>query len=217
MKILHINFYLLVCYGAADSFTEKLVDFGRNVTLHCEVDIKDVYWFLIKPSEPPVFILRSFSGRSLRAEYSNPTFRKTFSVQYNSSLFIHNISTNVLGVYYCSKTPAGSPPNISHGFKLYIQNHSAVPENQTSMTRQCQHQTIDKGEEIRLWRNFLIILGMMICMGIAAVTVSIVSCCGKNKPINRDGKLEEVTGSQVCLPEAHYQSIYNVVQFHPVM
>ncbi|KAF5896080.1 uncharacterized protein DAT39_014223, partial [Clarias magur] len=116
---------VLVCCGAAESFTETSVDLGQNVTLKCEVSVRDVLWFLMKPSEPPVFILRSFSSIILEPDYSNTTFSKTFSLRYNSSLFIHNISTNEFGVYYCSQTQTGSPSDISRGIRLYIQNHSA--------------------------------------------------------------------------------------------
>ncbi|KAF4093403.1 hypothetical protein AMELA_G00001670 [Ameiurus melas] len=116
-------FYLLMFCGATEGFTEKSVDLGQNVTLKCGVDKKNVFWFLIKPSEPPVFLLHSLSNTILEPVYRNMTFRKIFSVQYNSSLFIHNISTNELGVYYCIQT--GSPYNISSGIRLSIPNHSA--------------------------------------------------------------------------------------------
>ncbi|XP_017314593.2 uncharacterized protein LOC108259526 [Ictalurus punctatus] len=116
-------FYLLVCCGAAEAFTEKSVDLGQNVTLKCQVGVRDVFWFLIKPSESLVIILRSYSIMALEPIYSNMTFSKIYSVQYNSSLFIHNISTNELGVYYCLRT--GSPPDIGSGIRLYIRNHSA--------------------------------------------------------------------------------------------
>ncbi|XP_060767175.1 uncharacterized protein LOC132874792 [Neoarius graeffei] len=96
------------------------------------------------------FIRSSFSQCGLlqttRAQYRNTTFNKTFSLQSHSSLFIHNISTNKLGVYYFTQT--GSPPNISSGIRLYIQSHSAG------------NQTADD-ERIRLWRNLFIMLGMM--------------------------------------------------------
>ncbi|KAF5896083.1 uncharacterized protein DAT39_014205, partial [Clarias magur] len=162
------------------------------------VSVKNVLWFLMKPSEPPVFILRSFSSIILEPEYSNRTFSKTFSLQYNSSLFIHNISTNELGVYYCIQT--GSPPDISRGIRLHIQNHSA--ENQTAdkeirlsrdvvitlgvmncavvvalteymfaenQTEERQNQTVDV-DEIRLWRNLFITSGIINCVLIVAVT-----------------------------------------------
>ncbi|XP_047667026.1 uncharacterized protein LOC113634630 isoform X5 [Tachysurus fulvidraco] len=93
----------------------------------------------MKASEPPVFILRTFSSKSMTAEYSSTTFNKRFSLQYNNSLFIHDISTNELGVYYCIHTQKGSPPNISRGIRLYIQSHSA--ENQTHNTERLQNQT----------------------------------------------------------------------------
>ncbi|KAI5088957.1 hypothetical protein C0J45_21529, partial [Silurus meridionalis] len=155
---------LLVCCGAAEGSPDMLVDLGRTVTLQCEVAVKDVLWFLMKPSEPPVFILRSFSSKTLDSHYSNQTFSKTFSVQYNSSLFIHNISTNELGVYYCIQTPTGSPPKISHGITLYIRNHSA--DNQMGDIRQQQNQTAGEDE---LWRKVAIVSGIMNCLVIFSV------------------------------------------------
>ncbi|XP_053532550.1 uncharacterized protein LOC108259247 isoform X2 [Ictalurus punctatus] len=165
MKILHIHFYLHVFCGAAESFTEKSVDLGQNVTLKCEVSVNNVLWFLMKPSEPPVFILRSFSSSILVPYYRNTTFSKRFSVQYNSSLFIHNISTNELGVYYCIQT--GSPYNTSSGIRLYIRNRSA--ENQTCETEQRPNQTADQCEDVGLWRILFIVLGTINCLVIAVV------------------------------------------------
>ncbi|XP_053347938.1 uncharacterized protein LOC128518723 [Clarias gariepinus] len=204
MKILHIYFYLLVCCGAAESFTEKSVDLGQNVTLKCEVSVKNVYWFLMKPLEPPVFILRSYSSKSLTAEYSNTSFSKRFSLQYNSTLLVHNISTNELGVYYCSQTQNASLHNSSRGIRLYIQNH--------------ENQTADKDDEIRFWRKLYIVSGIINCVVIIAVTVSIISCCGKNnKSSICDVKLQQVSGSLSWWPKTQNESSYTVVDFHPVM
>ncbi|KAF4093398.1 hypothetical protein AMELA_G00001600, partial [Ameiurus melas] len=108
----------------------------------------------MKPSEPPVFILRSYSSSILKPVYKNTTFRKIFSVQYNSSLFIHNISTNELGVYYCIQT--GSPYNTSSGIRLSIRNHSA--ENQMCKTEQCQNQTYQTGSTCEETINFPILI-----------------------------------------------------------
>ncbi|KAI5627618.1 hypothetical protein C0J50_8484 [Silurus asotus] len=169
MKIVQLHFCLVVCCGALDSLTEELVNLGQNVTLQCEVDVKDVYWFLMKPSEPPVFILRSFSSRSLRAEYSNRAFNKTFSLQHNSSLFIHNISTNELGVYYCSQTSSVSPPKISHKIRLYIRNHTA--DNSTSTHHQNQTQ-INESDKcgVNFWRSLFITLGILNILILVVVT-----------------------------------------------
>ncbi|KAF4093382.1 hypothetical protein AMELA_G00001560 [Ameiurus melas] len=182
MRIIKLHFYLLVCCGAAESFTEKSVDLGQNVTLKCEVSVSNVFWFLIKSSEPPVFILRSFSSRSTSAEYNNTTFNKTFSVQYNSSLFIHNISTNELGVYYCTQTETGSPLDISRGIRLYICNHSG--ENQTCEFEQQTNQTADKCEDVRLWQGLFIILGILNCL-VVFVIVGFKVCRCKRTPKTR--------------------------------
>ncbi|KAM9431919.1 uncharacterized protein Hap1MRO34_002933 isoform 1-T5 [Clarias gariepinus] len=163
--------YLLVCCGAAESFTEKSVDLGQNVTLKCEVSVRDVYWFLMKPSEPPVFILRSFESSIHEPEYSHSAFSKTFSLQYNSSLFIHNISTNELGVYYCIKTQTTSPPDISRGIRLYIQNHSA--ENQT-----CTPKTKQAVKETSLWTIFIISV-ILNCVLAGIITAFLVLHCKK--------------------------------------
>ncbi|XP_060715398.1 uncharacterized protein LOC132838820 isoform X2 [Tachysurus vachellii] len=175
MRILVLQFYLLVFCGAAEFFTEKSVDLGQNVTLKCEVSVHDVYWFLMKVSEPPVFILRSYSRISLAADYSNTTFNKRFSLQYNSSLFIHNISTNELGVYYCIHTQKGSPPNISRGIRLYIHSHSA--ENQTCNTECLQNQTggVSTGSEVQ---TSLIISVIMNC--VLVITVFTVQRCRRS-------------------------------------
>ncbi|XP_047007686.1 uncharacterized protein LOC108259250 isoform X2 [Ictalurus punctatus] len=203
MRIIKLHFYLLVCCGAAEGFTEKSVDLGQNVTLKCEVSVRDVLWFLMKPSEPPVFILRSFSSRSTRPNYSSMTFSKRFSVQYNSSLFIHNISTNELGVYYCIQS--GSPPNISSGIRLYIRNHSA--ENQTCEVKQRPNQTADKCEEVRLWKSLFITL-VIICLVIFVIMV----CRCKRTP--KPGRQHPDPGLQ--LRQDNTVALYDEVPYTPM-
>ncbi|KAM9494085.1 uncharacterized protein Hap1MRO34_004091 [Clarias gariepinus] len=179
MRIIQLHFYLLVCCGAAESFTEKSVDLGQNVTLKCEVSVRNVLWFLMKPSEPPVFILRSFSSKTLDPQYSDPAFSKRFSVQYNSSLFIHNISTNELGVYYCNQSQTGSPPVISRGIRLYIQNNTAV--NLTEDNQQVQNHTDCKHEAISTWSRPLFISVILNCTLAFTVAVLIVHHCKKSQ------------------------------------
>ncbi|XP_046696627.1 uncharacterized protein LOC124379999 isoform X1 [Silurus meridionalis] len=172
-------FYLLVCCGADINFTEKLVDLGQNVTLQCEVAVRHVSWFLMKPSEPPVYVLRSYSSKILVPHYSNRTFSKIFSLQQNSSLFIHNISTNELGVYHCIH--CGSPPNISRGIRLYTQNHAAGClenlhtsglKNQTSKP---DHQQSEENGLTLL--PFLIVSVIINCTLVITVTVFVGRCC----------------------------------------
>ncbi|XP_060767317.1 uncharacterized protein LOC132874869 isoform X2 [Neoarius graeffei] len=238
MKIVKLHFYLLVCCGAAEGFIEKSVNLRQNVTLKCEVSVRDVFWFLMKPSEPPVYILHSYSSQSLRADYSNTTFNKTFSLQYNSSLFIHNISTNELGVYYCiqtcSQSDINTPPNISSGIRLYIQSHSA--ENQTSEDEKQSNQSADKCKGVTLWRSLFIIL-LIIC--IVAFAGFIVCRCNRTPKAQAqppDPCLQQHQGNtstvflvvdtwgqywaQSWFPKGLHESSYTVVEFvlfHPVM
>ncbi|KAI4875472.1 hypothetical protein NFI96_023751, partial [Prochilodus magdalenae] len=108
---------LLVWCGAAEGFSDKLVELGQNVTLDCEVSVKNVYWYLMKPNEPPVLILLSHSSVSTLATYGNhPALNRTFSLQLNSSLFIANVTENELGIYYCALNE--TPPKFSTGTRL---------------------------------------------------------------------------------------------------
>ncbi|KAI5630220.1 hypothetical protein C0J50_10337, partial [Silurus asotus] len=185
---------LLVCCGADVNFTEKLVDLGQNVTLQCEVAVKDALWFLMKPSEPPVYILRSFSSKILVPQYSNRTFSKIFSLQYNSNLFIHNISANELGVYYC--VYCDSPPLISRGIRLYTQNHAAGCvenlhtsglKNQTS--KPDHHQSEENGLTLL---PFLILSVIIICT--LVITVTALASGLKNQTSKPDHQQSEENG-----------------------
>ncbi|XP_060715313.1 uncharacterized protein LOC132838761 [Tachysurus vachellii] len=180
MRIIQLLLYLLVCCGAAECFTEKSVDLGQNVTLKCEVAVKDVYWFLMKASEPPVFILRSFKIKPLDAQYSNTTFNKTFSLLYNSSLFIHNISTNELGVYCCIHTPSSSPLIISRGIRLYIQSHSAGNQTTIREDEQMQNQTDKEPKVIYSLLQPFIVSVIMNCTLALVVSVFTVERCRRS-------------------------------------
>ncbi|GAA6110081.1 uncharacterized protein LOC113634632 isoform X4 [Tachysurus ichikawai] len=177
MRIIQLLLYLFVCCGAAECFTEKSVDLGQNVTLKCEVSVKDVNWFLMKASEPPVFILRSFTRKPSGAQYSNTTFKKRFSLQYNGSLFIHNISTNELGVYYCNHT--GSPSNISRGIRLYIQSHSAGTQTTIREDKRMQNQT-DKESKVIYSSQLFFVSVIMNCALALVVTVFTVERCRRS-------------------------------------
>ncbi len=87
-----------------------------NIT--CDLDIKEIYWYKHKSPDPPVFILRTYSSTYEGAEYENSIFKLKYSVKTNSRLFIRNISTDELGVYYCVKT--SEPQKFSNGTKIYI-------------------------------------------------------------------------------------------------
>ncbi len=84
----------------------------------CDLDIEEIYWYKHKSPDPLVFILRTYSSTNEGAKYENSIFKLKYSVKTNSRLFIRNISTDELGVYYCVKT--SEPHKFSNATKIYI-------------------------------------------------------------------------------------------------
>ncbi|XP_072527786.1 uncharacterized protein [Salminus brasiliensis] len=173
MKTVHLHFCLLLWCGAADGFTDLLVDLGQNVTLGCEISIKNVDWFLLKPSHPTVFILHSFSSKDTSAQYSDPAFRERFSLKYNGSLFIQNITVNELGIYLCINKE--SLCKMSNGIRLYINVNVDDTNNQTEKNLQLQDEIQHKNQEITLWKTLLITCGLVTCIMVITVTSVLVS------------------------------------------
>ncbi|KAL6462009.1 hypothetical protein MHYP_G00301540 [Metynnis hypsauchen] len=173
MKILQLHLSLLLWCGAAESFTDKLVDLGQTVTLTCEIDVKNVYWFLMKPSQPPVYILRSFTSSSTMAIHSNSSFSKRFSLQINSSLVIHSITLDELGIYYCIFNE--TPPKISTGIRILHTNESSLDHhNKTDEHQQLRNLTNDHLDFTRHQQTLLIVSGLMNCVllcGVIGLTV----------------------------------------------
>ena len=106
---------MLICCRAAVS--DQLTDLGSNVTINCDLDENEVYWILLKTPDPPTVILRSTSNPTAPF-YSNTTFRKKYSLQFNHNLVINNVTADELGVYYCMKT--GMPPKLSNSTRLHF-------------------------------------------------------------------------------------------------
>ncbi|KAK7127111.1 hypothetical protein R3I94_018336 [Phoxinus phoxinus] len=131
MKILQLHLYLLIWCEAAETLTDQLTDLGLNVSINCDFDVKEVYWFLLKLPDSPVVILLS-STTSATFHYSK-AFKQKYSVQSKHRLFINNATIDDLGDYYCVTKDA--PPKYSNGTRLHIrvptpspeiQNHTAV-------------------------------------------------------------------------------------------
>ncbi|KAF4097904.1 hypothetical protein G5714_021912 [Onychostoma macrolepis] len=118
MRIIQLHIYLLMWSQATESVTNTAVTLGADVNISCDLDIKEIYWYRHKSPDPPVFILRTYSSTYEGAEYENSIFKLKYSVKTNSHLFIRNISTDELGVYYCVKT--SEPQKFSNGTKIYI-------------------------------------------------------------------------------------------------
>ncbi|XP_052446516.1 uncharacterized protein LOC127988041 isoform X17 [Carassius gibelio] len=126
---------LLVCQ-TTESLTDKLVNLGANVTLDCQIDVKDIYWVFQKLTDSPLLILRTYTTQSktdkrLRNKYSSLTF---------SRLFIMNVTMNELGIYYCVKPD--KTLQISNGTRLYINEEAA--RNQTKLKNNSENQNTQK-------------------------------------------------------------------------
>ncbi|TRY93798.1 hypothetical protein DNTS_012174, partial [Danionella cerebrum] len=116
MKIFLLHIHLWMWYHTAECLTNKSVALGDNVTLSCELDNKDIAWYIQKCPDPPERILRTFDATG-NAQYSNITLKQKYSVETNSRLLIKNITFDDLGVYYCLKI---NEPAFSSGIKIYI-------------------------------------------------------------------------------------------------
>ncbi|RXN30277.1 immunoglobulin iota chain [Labeo rohita] len=118
MKIIQLHFYLFVWSQVTESLTNIAVTLGADVNISCDLDIEEIYWYRHKSPDPPVSILRTFDSTYEKAKYENSIFKHKYSVKTNSRLFIRNISTDELGVYYCVKT--SEPLKFSNGTKIDI-------------------------------------------------------------------------------------------------
>ncbi|TRY93800.1 hypothetical protein DNTS_012176 [Danionella cerebrum] len=125
MKIFLLHIHLWVWYHTAECLTNKSVALGDNVTLSCELDNKDMVWFIQKCPDPPERILRTFDAAG-NALYSNITLKQKYSAETNSSLLIRNITFDDSGVYYCVKL---NEPAFSNGIKIYINEDKNEPHD----------------------------------------------------------------------------------------
>ncbi|XP_062383995.1 uncharacterized protein LOC134071334 [Sardina pilchardus] len=95
---------LLFSYGVSESSTKIAVEFGQNVTLNCSFAEDDIYWFIQRQSEPPVYILRSLVRTNAHALFNKQKqreFKRKYSLQTFGRLVIHNVTSSELGSYYC--------------------------------------------------------------------------------------------------------------------
>ncbi|XP_048038684.1 uncharacterized protein LOC125263653 [Megalobrama amblycephala] len=134
---LSLFFLLLVCQ-TTESLTDKQVNLGQNVTLDCQIDVKEIYWVFQKLTDSPVLILRTFTSGSPIPLIYDERFKDKYSSLTLSWLFISNVTIDELGIYYCVKT-TGSGPQLSNGTRLYINiTESAQDHNQTENKNQPQ-------------------------------------------------------------------------------
>uniref|UniRef100_A0A671RTD1 Ig-like domain-containing protein n=1 Tax=Sinocyclocheilus anshuiensis TaxID=1608454 RepID=A0A671RTD1_9TELE len=108
---------LLVCQ-TTERLTDKRVNLGQNVTLDCQIDVKDIYWVFQKRTDSPVPILRTFTSDSTSSRLKDQSLKDKYSSLTLSRLLISTVTINELGIYYCVKT--GSFLQLSDGIRLYI-------------------------------------------------------------------------------------------------
>ncbi|XP_051551047.1 uncharacterized protein LOC127439057 [Myxocyprinus asiaticus] len=152
MRMMQLQLFLLIWCQAAETFTDQLTDLGQNVTINCDLNENDIYWFVLKLYSP-VLVLRSFSISTTPFHY-NERFRHKYSVQTKHRLFINDVTIDELGVYYCMNTDA--PPKFGKSTRLHIieptqltefdefQNHTVlmyIQKNQTEVRCIQQNQS----------------------------------------------------------------------------
>ncbi|XP_016362959.1 uncharacterized protein LOC107704533 [Sinocyclocheilus anshuiensis] len=151
MKIIQLQLYVLICCQYAVS--DLLTDLGSNVSINCDLDENEVYWILLKSSDPPTVILRSFSTSSF---YPNKSFRKKYSVQFKHRLVTNNVTADELGVYYCMNTE--TPPKLSNSTRIFF----TEPTPLTVLT-ECHNHTVTEyiKQNQTQWKIIIIISGLM--------------------------------------------------------
>ncbi|XP_052446501.1 uncharacterized protein LOC127988041 isoform X4 [Carassius gibelio] len=138
MKTVQLLLFCLLVCQTTESLTDKLVNLGENVTLDCQIDVKDIYWVFQKLTDSPLLLLRTCTSNSTSSHVQDQRLKDKYSSLTQSHLFIINITIHELGIYYCAK-PATTKLQISNGTRLYI-NESAQDQNQTE-SAQDQNQT----------------------------------------------------------------------------
>ncbi|XP_067252518.1 uncharacterized protein [Chanodichthys erythropterus] len=136
---LSLFFLLLVCQ-TTESLTDEQVNLGQNVTLDCQIDVKEIYWVFQKLTDTPALILRTFTSGTTSALIQDERFKDKYSSLTLSRLFISNVTIDELGIYYCVKSTV-SGLQLSNGTRLYINfTESVQDQNQTENQQQTQSE-----------------------------------------------------------------------------
>ncbi|XP_067271005.1 uncharacterized protein [Pseudorasbora parva] len=157
MKIIQLHIYLFMLCEATASLTHTPVTLGSDVIINCDLDIKEIYWFKLILPDPPVLILRTFDSTYEGGKYENGISEHKYSVKTNSRLFIRNITSDELGVYYCVKT--SEPLKFNNGTKIYISD--SVLRNQTDEAPQHQMPWKDLTFFLSVLLNVLLIVALI--------------------------------------------------------
>uniref|UniRef100_A0A8C1SA25 Immunoglobulin domain-containing protein n=1 Tax=Cyprinus carpio TaxID=7962 RepID=A0A8C1SA25_CYPCA len=161
---------LLIWCQAAETLIDQLINLGQNVMINCDFE-NEVYWFLLKLPYSSV-ILRSFSSPT--PYHYNKHYRQKYSVT-SKHLFINNVTTDELGVYFCISTDSTNP-QFSNGTRLYIIEPTPPTE--------CQNYTpaLKYTEQNQMsWQTLTLISGLINAVLVIVVIGQLKVCVCRNK------------------------------------
>ncbi|KAL2087783.1 hypothetical protein ACEWY4_016611 [Coilia grayii] len=137
-------FAVLLPLRVSENSTKITVEFGQNVTLNCSLAQEEIYWFIIqRRSERPLHILRSFIYGTSQYNHQHQEFKNKYSLQNLNRLFIHSITKNELGLYYCA-TP-DDPPIFSNVITVIEKANTSVP------SVPCDRMVVNEEDYLKSW------------------------------------------------------------------
>ncbi|XP_073721780.1 uncharacterized protein [Misgurnus anguillicaudatus] len=210
-NIMRLQFYLLIWAQTLDALMDKLTELGQNVTINCDLDVKEVNWFLLKLPDPSVMILRSMKHEPF---YYNETFAKKYFIQSKHQLFINNVTHEEIGVYYCMNTDTKS--KLFSATRLHITESTSEKQNNTKTN--CTEQSSEQWLIISIISASLNAVLLVVVIGLTKVFVCGSKTTSKtpktqdNLPQPEDsGQYAEVTFTTRCKP-IQINSTYALVQ-----
>ncbi|KAF4097530.1 uncharacterized protein LOC131529761 [Onychostoma macrolepis] len=179
-------FFLLAWCQTTESLTDKCVNLGENVTLDCQIDVKEIYWVFQKLTDSPVLILRTFTAEYTSSHVQDQRLKDKYSGLTRSRLFISNITVHELGIYYCAKL--NKTLQISNGTRLHT-NESAQDQKQTEGKH--QEQPCEKTfHEILTVTSIL--MNIVLIIAIIGLLQIKLQACKKRHQQCQDEKLEHL-------------------------
>uniref|UniRef100_A0A8C1RU46 Immunoglobulin domain-containing protein n=1 Tax=Cyprinus carpio TaxID=7962 RepID=A0A8C1RU46_CYPCA len=171
MRIWQLHLYLLIWCPSAETLTDHLTVLGQDVTITCDLNQTEVYWFLLKQLGSPVAILRSFSNNF--PHYYNKVFELKYAINSKHHLFINNVTIDDLGVYCCMST--NIDPQFSNATRLYIIDPTPPTEcqNYTEVQYIQQNQTT--------WQTLTLMFGLINAVLVFVVIGLLKVCACRNK------------------------------------
>ncbi|KAK7126636.1 hypothetical protein R3I94_017969 [Phoxinus phoxinus] len=176
-------FFLLVCQ-TTESLRDERVNLGENVTLDCQIDVKNIYWVFQKLTDPPVVMMRTFTSHSTTAQFNYARFKDKYSSLTLSRLFISNITIDELGIYYCIKT--GPTLQLSDGTRLYI-TEDVQDHNQTEVNNNSQSPNA-----LQALMILYVILNIVMFLAIIGLLQIKLQVCKKTHQQCQDEELEQL-------------------------